>query len=82
MNYEIIVNPEEDFIPYDRNIPYSWYIRKWDENECAWKEIESGNSESPNQAFQDAMECYNELTEEKEIVLPLTDYINKKGLFK
>ncbi|MGG3890186.1 hypothetical protein [Metabacillus fastidiosus] len=69
MNYKITVNPEKDLMPYNENEPYYWYISKWNEIRLSWEDVKEDHSESPEQAFKDAMEHYNKLIENKGEIL-------------
>lgn len=55
MNYEyrVIVSYKEHKF-YDKDIPYRWHIEYAKEFNNEWKELFSGWSKNPEQAFKDA----------------------------
>lgn len=61
IEYSITVYPQKEVMPYDESKPYGWIIESWCENDCKWKYVNEGNAETPEQAFQDAMELHKKL---------------------
>jgi hypothetical protein len=59
--YRILVYPEKDHILATM---LAWCIQKLDE-QYVWQDVENGYSDTPEEAFQDALKEYNKLREKE-----------------